>query len=110
MTEQEVEVLITPSLLREVFNDSIIDSNKPRYIITLGGKVIVIQGKIFYDSKEQATKAFYNSFSFKVRNTFWRDTHSADNWGWWRSEECRMLWRVFKKVVKRDFSFEIKRV
>lgn len=110
MTNQNFETLITPELLREVFSNSIIDNARPRYIITLGGKVIAIQGKIFYDTKEQATRAFYNSFSWRVRSTIWRNTHSGDDWGWWNSTDRIDIWKAFKKVVKRDYGFAIKEV
>lgn len=110
MTEQEIEALITPELLREIFSNSVVDTRNPKYVITLGGKVIAIQGKIFYDSKEQATRAFYNSFSWRVRSSIWRDTHDGDRWGWWGNEDRAAIWQTFKKVVKRDFGFAIKQI
>ena len=49
MTKAEYKELITPALVREIFQGNIVESNSGKYAITVCGKIVSVGGKIFYD-------------------------------------------------------------
>ena len=108
MTKQQYKEAITPEMVREIFGRFIIDQSQPRYAITVSGKIIAVGGKIFYDSREQAVRGFYNSFSWRARREIWVATHHDDTtWGWWRQPESKNIWSAFKEVLTETYGFNI---
>ena len=67
MLTDRYESLVTPSLIASVFNGSYLQ-RAGKWCITLNGQVVTIAGKVCFDSKQQATKAFYNSFNWIFYN------------------------------------------
>ena len=111
MTQEQYETLVTPSVIDSVFSDEILTNSRGKWVIILHGNVVAIKGRVFYDSKEQATKAFYNSFSWKARRALWMARpDTEDTWGYWRSPDRGLMWTTFKKVLARDYGFKIQQV
>ena len=110
-TENSYERFVTPALVREIFESSILDSTAERWVISVCGKIVAIQGKIFYNSRDQAVKAFYNSFSWKVRRKFGRLSHPEDiNTRWWSDPNRGQYWKDFKSALTKNYGFVITRV
>ena len=108
MTKAEYKEVITPEIVRRIFEGCTVESNNSKYAITVGGKIISVGGKIFYDSHEQAIKGFYNSFSWRARRIVWESLHPNENpWGWWRNEDRSVVWSAFKEVLKEKYGFDI---
>ena len=108
MTKAEYKEVITPALVREIFEGSIVESNNSKFAITVAGKIVSIAGKIFYDSHEQAVKGFYNSFGWRARRIIYRAVNpNDDSWRWWRNGDSRVMWAAFKEVLKDNYGFDI---
>lgn len=108
MTKAEYKEVITPEMVRQIFEGRTVESNNSKYAITVGGKIISVGGKIFYDSHEQAVKGFYNSFGWRARRVIWGLLHPNDTpWGWWRNEDSSVVWSAFKEVLKEKYGFDI---
>lgn len=108
MTKAEYKELITPALVREIFQGNIVESNSGKYAITVCGKIVSVGGKIFYDSHEQAVKGFYNSFGWRARRVIYRAANPTDDsWRWWRNEDRTIMWTAFKEVLKNNYGFDI---
>ena len=111
MTKDEYKELVTPELIRSVFEGSIVEDSVCRYAITVGGKIISVAGKIFYDSREQAMKGFYNSFSWKAKRELWCAANPENDYhGWWRNTDNTKAWTAFKEVLKGRYGFDIIRL
>lgn len=101
MSTNRYESLVTPSLINSVFQGTYLQ-RAGKWCITLNGQVVTIAGKVCFDSKQQATKAFYNSFNWRViRNLSEPGTY------WWRDTGRTDKWKAFKKVIKRDYGFKV---
>jgi len=108
MTTAEVKELVSPEFVRELFVGSVVDSSQPRWAITIGGKIVTIGGKIFFDTREQAVEGFYNSFSWRARRKLYQALHPEDTgWGWWRNAESTVMWKGFKEAITEKFGFKI---
>lgn len=108
MTKAEYKEVITPTLVREVFEGSVVESTSSKYAITVCGKIVSVGGKIFFDSHEQAVKGFYNSFNWKARRIIYRTVNPTENeWCWWRSGDRKLMWTAFKEVLKNNYGFDI---
>ena len=102
MSTDRYESLVTPSLIDSVFHGSYLQRAAGKWCITLNGQVVTIAGKICFDSKQQSTKAFYNSFHWRVMR------HLAEPGSyWWNDTGGTDKWKTFKKVIKRDYGFKI---
>ena len=111
MTAEEYRRFMTPALVRDVFEDCVLNEGSERWAITVGGKVLSIQGKTFYNSREQAVRAFYNSFSWRARRALWQAAHPTDDtWGGWWREDRGVLWNTFKKSLTEDYGLNFIRV
>lgn len=105
------ERFVTPSLIREVFQDSIIGEGNKGWCILLSGNIVTINGKMFFNSKPQAVKAFYNSFHWKAGSAMYRVIHpNSEVWNWWSDPNRTACWKTFKKVLERDYGLKIVRV
>jgi hypothetical protein len=102
---ETIKDCITPTLVREVFEDSILSEQKGWYI-TVCGKIVTVDGKIFYERRDQAVNALRNSFSFRARRAIHNKIHN-DNSYWWRSEDATRYWTVFKKVLEEEYGLKI---
>ena len=106
----DYETLVTPSMVRELFADSVLDDDDKGYIISVCGKIVTIDGKIFFKTREQATKAFYNSFNWRARYRMFEALHPEDTgrgYGVWSFPDRSKLWFAFKRVLERDYGFKI---
>lgn len=114
MTQEEYESVISPSIVNDVFMGETLERSRGKYIISVAGKIVTIKGRVFYDSKSQATKAFYNSFSWKARRAIWANVRGSGNnrdpYGYWSSPDRSLMWTTFKKVLARDYGFKIQQV
>ena len=109
MTKAEVKQLVSPRFVRELFGEFVVDSSQPRWAITICGKIIAIGGKMFYDSRDQAVKGFYNAFNWRARRKLYIAQHPEDvtGWGWWRNEDSKTIWSGFKDAITEDYGFKI---
>lgn len=108
MTKDEYKELVTPEIIRELFEHNTLDHNQEKYALTIGGKIISVGGKFFYDSREQAVKAFYNMFSWRARRTLWMAAHPNDtSWAWWRQPEGSDIWKAFKEAITEHYGFNV---
>ena len=103
MSINRYESLVTPSMIDTVFHGSYLQSSRGKWCITLNGRVVTIAGKFLFDSKQQATKAFYNSFHWRIM----RHLAAAENYSWWNDPHRTEKWKSFKKVASREFGFKI---
>ena len=102
----DCERLVTPSMIRNIFQNYIIDENRG-WVMTICGKILTVNGKMFFKSRAQAVKAFYNSYYWRAM----RDMHVAahpnsDRWTWWSDEDRSVYWKSFKKVLERDYGLK----
>ena len=108
MPEEYYESLVSPDLINDVFSGEILNGSSGKYVILLQGRLVTIKGRVFYDTKTQATKAFYNSFSWKVRRAIWAQTpHSREQYGYWGSPDRGRMWLAFKKALEKNYGFKI---
>lgn len=107
MTKDEVKELVTPQFVRELFQDHIVESGQARWAITVCGKIVSVGGKIFYDSREQAVRGFYNAFRWRACSSLWRTTHPEDRWGWWRSTDNGTVWKGIKEALMEQYGFSV---
>lgn len=107
MTSEEYKNAITPEFVRRLFEHSILSDETERWAITICGKIISVQGKIFYNSREQAVKAFYNMFSWRIRRELLIATHPNERvYGWWSSQERPIMWKVIKKTLTEEYGLD----
>ena len=107
MTKAEYKAAITPQFVREFFTGSVVDNSGPRYAITVAGKIVSIGGKIFFGSREQAMKGFYNSFSWRAKRQIWNMCHAGNDGYWWRSPDSPTIWKAFKEALAEQYGFNI---
>ena len=109
MTPTEtIKACVTPDLVREIFGGHIIDEGRKGWYITVCGKVVTINGRVFYDRRDQAVAALRNSYSWKARRRIHHALHPNDSeWAWWRSEDATRYWTVFKKTLEEDYGLKI---
>lgn len=93
-------ITIDDNFLTELFSRYLFDKSTPHWCIVYKDKIINIEGKMFFNSKQQATKAFYNTFRWRVNSTYVRINHLQ--WSEWRDVDRSELWKVFKSTVKND--------
>lgn len=111
MTKDEYKELVTPELIRSIFEGNIVSDFACRYAITVGGKIVSIAGRVFYNSREQAMKGFYNSFSWKVKRALWRAANPENvHFSWWGSPDNSKAWAAFKEVLKDRYGFDVIRL
>lgn len=112
MPTNNFERYITPSLIRDIFQNSVVSEGNKGWCILLSGKIVTINGKMFFNSRQQAVKAFYNSFHWRVGREMYRITHPTEErwWSWWSDPDRTACWKTFKKVLERDYGFKIVRV
>lgn len=106
---ENAEELITPTMVREIFEDNIINEGPKGWCMMICGKVLTVNGKMFYKSRQQAVKAFYNSYHWRAM----RHIHTArtgEPWGWWNDYRRTNDWKAFKKVLTEKFGFKIVRI
>ena len=107
MTESEYRQRITPSIIRDVFENHILTLDSPKYAITVSGHLLTISGRTLWDSPSQATKAFYNAFSWRAKRTLHESITGRDNYSWWRDSDGTAMWSAFKKELKDNYGFKI---
>lgn len=107
MTKAEVKEMISPEVVRTIFEPFVVATNAEKWAITISGRIIAIGGKMFYDTKQQAVKAFYNAFKWRAGRDIWQQTHPDDPWGWWRSGDSAVIWKGFKEALTEKFGFKI---
>ena len=109
--ETNYEEIVTPAFVREVFEHSIVAEGQERWAITVCGKIITVSGKMLFDSKQQATKAFYNGFHWRFGHGVARQINGGDGWQgnyhWWSDPNRTNRWKAFKRVLERDYGFKI---
>lgn len=100
------ENLVTPAMVRRMFQGFIIDNDKG-WVITVCGKILTVNGKMIYKTREQAVKAFYNSYHWRVKREMHLAAHpDADRWRWWNDESMGIYWKSFKKVLEKDYGLK----
>lgn len=97
--------LVTPSLVREVFQRDIVNSDNRGWSITVCGKLLAVGGKVFFETREQAVKAFYNSYRWRVTRSM-SLANNPDEDHWWRDGNSSNYWKTFKKVLEKDYGFK----
>ena len=110
MTKQEYKDLVTDDVVREIFQNHLLNEQSSRFVISVGGKIVAVGGKMFYDSREQAVKAFYNSFRWRAQHVLWRVNHPDNPWGWWRDPDNSVIWRAIKEKLTESYGFKIMQV
>lgn len=108
-SNNDFKQLVTPTLVRNVFESSVLDDNNRGWCILVAGRVITINGRMLYPTREQAVKAFYNRFNWRVTSAM----HNANSRGtssWWRDRNRSDYWKSFKKVLEEEYSFKIVKV
>ena len=111
MTSEEYKNSITPEFVRGLFKDSILQDGDERWAITICGKIISVQGKVFYDSREQAVRAFYNMFSWRIRRELFIATHPNDtSYRWWSDPDRPEVWKIAKKTLTDEYGLNFIRV
>ena len=110
MTKEEYKAMITPDVVREIFQSYTVNQDNPRFVISVGGKIIAVGGKIFYDSREQAVRAFYNSFHWRAQSALWRINHPDNPWGWWQNTDRQTVWKAIKEALTESYGFKITQV
>lgn len=106
MPANDYENLVTPDMIRRVFQDFILDENRG-WAITVCGKILTVNGKMFFKTREQAVKSFYNSYRWRAMREIHIAAHpSSERWGWWRDTERSIYWKSFKKVLERDYGLK----
>lgn len=108
MTQEEYKNFVSPSVVRTIFDTSTINAISGKYIILVSGRVVCIGGKMFFDSRAQATKAFYNSFSWRAKRELSIATNS--NTHYWNSPEGTKMWLGFKEAITNNYGFKIVRL
>lgn len=107
MTEAEVKERVSAEVVRNLFEPFVVATNAEKWAITVSGRIIAIGGKMFYDTKQQATRAFYNSFKWRASREIYQQTHPDNPWGWWSNGDGPVIWRAFKEVLTERFGFKI---
>lgn len=109
--ETNFEEMVTPAFIREVFDGHLVNRGQERWAITVCGKIVTLSGKMLFDSKQQATKAFYNGFHWRFGHNVARHINGGDGWigeyHWWSDADRANRWKAFKKVLERDYGFKI---
>ena len=109
--ETNYEEMITPSLVRRVFNNHILREGQEKWAIAVCGKIVTVNGKMLFDSRQQAVKAFYNSFHWRFGHQVAMQINGGDGWTggyrWWNDSNRGDRWKAFKKVLERDYGFKI---
>jgi len=103
MTNTELDSLITPNVIRETFEGNLLDSDNKGWYITVCGKVLTIKGKIFFNSREQAVKAFYNSYNWRATRNIAVNVHPNQEYRWWNDPNRPYYWKAFKRVLEKDY-------
>lgn len=107
MSENNYDSLITPTLVRNMFENEIVDSNTRGWGIVVCGKILTINGKMLFTSRTQAVKAFYNSYCWRAKRAMHFAAHpSSDLYRWWDDENAAEYWKTFKNVLTRDYGLK----
>ena len=108
MTKNEYKEQVTSSVVREVFERDIFYPERRNWAMFICGRMISIGGKCFYESREQAVKALYNSMGWKAKRALWEVTHPEDDrYGYWRQPEAGTMWRAFKEAITEKYGFKV---
>ena len=105
-----IEDVLTDNFIDTLFASDYLPENTERWMIIVKGKPLAIQGKLFYYSKQQATKAFYNSFSWRARWQIGVALNPHDSYGYHGTFNRAEAWRTFKRVLTDKYGFEIVQV
>lgn len=100
---------VTPTFVRELFEGAILDEENKGWYITLCGKILTIDGKVFFNSREQAMKAFYNSYNWRAKHKLYDVTHPEPNgrYHYWSDPDRTIMWRAFKRKLESEYGFQI---
>jgi hypothetical protein len=110
MSETTIKDAITPTLVRNIFENHVIGDDKG-WCITVCGKILTVNGKVFFESRTKAVKAFYNSYSWRVkRSIHYAVNPSSEGYGWWRNDAGRQYWNVFKDVLTEEYGLKFIKV
>lgn len=107
MTKAEAKEIISADVVRDIFGPFVVAPNEEKWAITVSGRIVAVNGKMFYGTKQQAVKAFYNSFKWRALRSIWLQSHPNDPWGWWRNGDNKPLWEGFKEALVEKFGFKI---
>lgn len=109
--QNEFEDVITSDIVRNTFKNSIFENGcSNKWAMFICGRLISISGKSFFDSREQATKAFYNAFHWRVGREIQRSFSGNRIYYWWSNPHRRDYWEAFKKVIKNKYDFKIVKI
>lgn len=107
MSNSNFEELVTPTLVRNVFEDSLIGQDNKGWAIIVCGGLLSIGGKVFFKTKTQAVRAFYNFYRWRVCRALHAARYpSALPWEWWGSTSRSDYWKAFKGVLERDYGLK----
>lgn len=96
-----MEHRINEEVINRIFDGYLLNKAIPHYCITYKGKIIVANGKMLYNSKQQASRAFYNMFRWRL-SWVYRQIHHID-WNTWVTEEMGSdTWKEFRNTIKDD--------
>ena len=97
------ESYITPTFVRNLFENDIIDNKERGWAISISGKILTIGGKMFFKTRAQAVKAFYNSYSWRVRRAVYLQMNPGRT-DWWRGGNH--YWKSTKKVLENKYGLK----
>lgn len=112
MTAEEIKNIINSEFVTNFFEGSTFSEDADRWVITVCGKVIAIQGRIFYPTKKQAVKAFYNAFHWRAYRAIWTATHQYTRNPWWNcpTSDRSIMWKAFKETLVNDYGLNFIKV
>jgi hypothetical protein len=109
--ETNYNELVNDNFIEEIFGHEMITSQSGKYCVTMQGKVLSMGGKSFFDSREQAMRAFYNRYRWVVcRNLHLKMHPGSQPYRWWSDEDRTHYWKSFKKVAESKYGFKIMQV
>lgn len=99
MSNDNVEEVVTPSFVHDMFYNNTVDSSNKGWVIVISGRVLTISGKMFFKTREQAVKAFYNSYNWRIRYKIHTELYGDNRW--WRA--TTNYWAQAKKILETKY-------
>lgn len=109
MTIGQYKAALTPELINTIFAGNTISSASGKWYITVDGKILMTNnGRIFFDSRSQASKAFYNAYRWRANWRIHQFLHE-DGYSWSSDGRPGRRWAAFKQVLQEGHNFKIQR-
>lgn len=108
--ENNIKDYITPQFVRNLFSRDLLPEAGNRWVITVCGRIVTINGKVFFHSREQAVRGFYNSFHWRACRDLGAAVNPADQYYYWRDPNRKAYWNAIKKALEEKYDFKIVQV